>query len=208
MFGMYPMMGMGSNGLGVAGGGGMGQGQLDPRTLMMISAMSGAGGGGASPLAGGPINAPIGAMSPMSNYIGARPSIAGNMPGGGGMPPVVGGGMPGPAMGAPGGLPQPGAGGAMDISSMLKTPAGLTALLASLKGNQEGLAPSGGQQPTGGIPPAPPGAPPGLSSPTYTQGFGAALAPGAAPSQPGGDWGAQPDFLQRLMAMFSPGPKY
>lgn len=197
MVGMYPMMGMGSNGLGVAGGGGLGQGQLDPRMIAMLSLMGGGGGGGAMPMAGGPLSAPAG--GPMSQFIGARPPVGGMTPGasGGSMAPVVGGGMPGPQLGAPTGIPQPGAGGVMDIASMLKTTAGLKALLDTLKGKQEGLPP--------GTPPAPPGAPADMTSPNYTQGFGATIAQGN-PSQP--DWSAQPGFLQQLMSMFSSGPKY
>lgn len=147
---MFPMQGMGSNGMGMAGGSGLGGGGLDPHTLMLMAAMMNGGGGGMSgaPGVGTPLM-PSGS-SPMSNFIGARPPV-------GGMAPVVGGGMAGPpqapVMPQPGGQQQP-----MDIASILKTPAGLQSLLAALRGNQEGLKANPDQQPTGGIPPGAQGA--------------------------------------------------
>ena len=173
---MFPLQGMGSNGLGMAGGSGLGGGGMagvDPR---MLAALMGGGGmqGAPSPLAQG------GAMTPMANMIGggmSAPRGGGMPPSLPGLPPVAGAGMAGPQ--------QPNG-----IASIMSTPQGLQALLAALKGGQTGL-------PNGGVPPAPPGAPPGNpNNPAYTQGMGGVIA-GAPPPQP--------DMWQRLMGWLGGG---
>lgn len=195
MLNMFPMQGMGSNGLGMAGGSGLGNNAnaMDPRLMAILGAAMSGGGGG---MGGAPQSSPLmpNGSTPMSQFIGARPALAG-------VAPVVGGGMAGPSMAPPppmvsGAPPQ---GGGMDIASILKTPAGLQSLLNALKGNQEGLKPTDGQPPTGGIPPAPPGAPSNLTGP-YSQGFGNVISQGLQSQQ-----APQQDFLQRLLAMFGGG---
>ncbi len=157
MLNMFPMQGMGSQGLGMAGGAG-----LDPRILAMLgSALGGMQGGGGMPApSGGPINAALGGMSPMSQFIGARPPI-GAGPMGSGMAPVVGGAMAAPPLPsgmptAPGATANPLATAGTGIADMLKTTQGLQSLLNTLKGGQTGLTPQQNAAPTGGLPPVGP----------------------------------------------------
>lgn len=143
MFNLFPMQGLGSNGLGAAGG--MGLSGIPPQ----LAALLGSGGGGGMPGApgGGMPGMPGAGMaggpgSPLSAYIGAQHPMMGG--GGAMMPPIpAGAGQP----------PQQQQG----IASMLGNPQGLQQLLAALKGGQTGLPMTQSGAPTGGMPNQTPG---------------------------------------------------
>lgn len=154
---MFPMQGLGSNGLGIGAGGGM----MDPRLMALLQGGGGGMGGGGAP------------QTPMSMI---------NIP----QRPMMGGGGPMMAPAAPqNAQPQPwaaqgGAGGGGGLAAMLGDPAKLKALLDMLKGSQTGL-PAQGQPGASGVPGggSPLGAPVAPDMPGAVPGAGGAMgAPG------------------------------
>lgn len=165
---LYPMQGMGSNGLGMAAGGGLGgAGGISPQLLALLSQMGMGGGGMPNAMPGNPLMPGAAGTpgSPMSSFIGAHPALAGMIPGAGGM----GGGVAPTQQLGPNATPQ-GLGQAMagqqgqpgtagGLGGMMSNPQQLMSLLAALKGSQTGVppgnpgsVPSSGMQPGTNIP--------------------------------------------------------